>query len=157
MEWMFLIRDHAKLETKHLINQADKLWERIFNFRITQLNNFSFDFRRVLLRYGSQTSILDIKVHTDFVGCCTDNDAYRALYSIKDKFVTQVYISMKRIYRTYIHKRITNRLQKVYSISTFLDITVKRTQPGPPDVFKPITRQTQNKRFRVRSSADQSQ
>ena len=28
-------------------------------------------------------------------------------------------------------------------------ITVKATQPGPPNIFKPITRQVQNKRIRV--------
>ena len=32
------------------------------------------------------------------------------------------------------------------------NITVKRTQPGPPNVFKPITRQAQNKRIGVPSS-----
>ena len=30
-------------------------------------------------------------------------------------------------------------------------ITVRRTQPGPPNVFLPITRRVQNKRIRVRS------
>ena len=34
---------------------------------------------------------------------------------------------------------------------TMCQVTVKRTQLGPPNVFKPITRQAQNKRFGVRS------
>ena len=41
---------------------------------------------------------------------------------------------------------------KGYIIGIILwSITVKRTQPGPPDVFLPITRRVQNKRIRVRS------
>ena len=34
---------------------------------------------------------------------------------------------------------------------------MQRTQPGPPNVFQPITRQVQNKRIGVLSTADQSQ